>query len=275
MSDTNQMTLLAPAMAAPAKRASASIVEAFHRRHGFRQTPAEPVELLASLAEWRAHTGPVHDVGVGNGGLCRQIQGLLPSGPGAATRWVLSDVRGEAAEGMREWQPGTDVDIWHLSALDEWPADAQADAARCSRVVMNPPWSIYRCTTCHWQWPAKGSSKSCEKCNGAGTDLAIEIVRATMARHPGADIWVLHNADWSFQSDRSRFFDARATDIKSHKLRGKDELHGIRVYWLNPDGSRPKQAHNKAAVWFHWVPTDRFIGHRSGIHTWPLVTDGQ
>lgn len=244
--------------------AGASKDPATDRAYGHRITPPECIDLLCSLPAWRAQSGEALDLGVGAGALCRGIHQRIPQGPGKVSGWVLMDARWEAINAVADWRPGLHVEGHVHDALDpEWPA--QHALPHLTRVVANPPWSLLWCT-CGAQWLPK-KSRVCPTCHTPGQDLAIKMVAAAMLHCPNADIWVLHNADWPFHSERCKFWGVNAP--ASHKFASREELSGTRVAYGRPDGERVT-AHNRPSVLYHWVPTRRFKGQHIGFHSWPL-----
>lgn len=239
------------------------------RAHGLRFTPPECIDLLCSLPEWRARSGDALDLGVGDGALCRGIHERIPSGPGSVRSWLLFDVRPEALESMADWQPrGVHVERHvHDATAPGWPAEHALPYIE--RVVSNPPWALLQCVSCRRTWPARDRGTACSGCRAGARDVAIEMVRGVMAACPRADVWVLHNSDWPFHAERSRFWGPDAP--KSHVFAGRDELSGIRVAYADPIGA-PVQPHNRPSVWYHWVPRRRYRGQHVRFHSWPLET---
>lgn len=245
-----------------------------HAAHGFRITPAWPIDVLCSLPAYQALRGPVVDLGVGGGALCKGIHERLPSGPGAADSWVLLDTRLDAIEGLVGWIPGAFG--WVCDAAKPWPAllqswvrpayPSQPWATREGwrpRVVSNPPWSVLRCPACERQWKARDGGPNCPACKVPGDDLAQLMVRRTMAELPEADIWVLHLVNWPFHErrddrpGRSAFWSDGAP--ASHRFAGQYQLASRRIAYDYPDG-RPVAPHNVMSCWYHWTPTAHFVG---------------
>lgn len=261
---------------------------------GYRETPAEPIDLLCSLPEFRALSGPIVDLGVGGGALCRGIQERLNTGPGSASAWVLLDSRPLAIRGMLDWSPSMDEDDIHCAIADvalPWPAGLAFFTARNSRsrVVSNPPWSVLRCPQCARQWRARAkkhpgepdptTGPTCPDCKVPGVDLAIAMIARTMAELPDADVWVLHLVTWPFHAERSKFWSpAPSPDAPgqwaptTHQWAGEYKIAGIRVSYANPAEPTAKvQPHNVMSCWYHWVPVARYTGFTAMAARWPLV----
>lgn len=277
----NQRTLFDEPMRGPAAIAAS----------GYRTTPAEPIDLLCSLPTFRALSGPIVDLGVGGGALCKGIEGRVPTGPGSASAWLLLDSRRDAFTGG-VWGDGVGKFVWRktMDACHPWPSATSwvAEEIEHARVVSNPPWSVLRCPSCARQWRARAkklpgepqptTGSKCPDCRVPGADLAIAMVAQTMRELPDADIWVLHLVNWVFHSERSKFWcpppspDAPGRWAPTtHKWAGEYKIAGIRVAYSDPSEPAGKvQPHNVMSVWYHWVPVARYTGFVSRVHRWPL-----
>lgn len=260
---------------------------------GYRETPAEPIDLLCSLPEFRALNGPIVDLGVGGGALCQGIQERLPTGPGAAAAWVLIDSRWRAIRDMLDWDPPKDVLAREFDATKRWERSVDhwmtLDYTERPRVVSNPPWSVLRCPSCARQWRARAkklpgepqptTGANCPDCRVPGVDLAIAMIAQTMRELPDADIWVLHLATWPFHHERSKFWSPPVPPgapgqwaPDTHRWAGEHKIAGIRVAYADPAGGKV-QPHNVMSVWYHWAPASHHTGFVSRVHRWPLPTE--
>lgn len=254
---------------------------------GYRETPAEPIDLLCSLPAFRALSGPIVDLGVGGGALYQGIQKRMPSGAGHATRWSLVDSRA-----VQDFKTTTDVRFFLVDAAKPWPALLRKWIERYvwkeahPRVVSNPPWSVLRCPRCDRQWRARAkkapgepqptTGANCPDCKVPGVDLAIAMIAQTMRELPNADIWVLHLVTWPFHNDeRSKFWNKPPTPDApgqwappTHRWAGEHKI-AKRVAYAHPARGQV-QPHNVMSVWYHWVPIARYTGFTSRVHRWPL-----
>lgn len=237
--------------------------------HGYRITPSWPIDVLCSLPAYQALSGPVVDLGVGGGALCKGIHERLPGGPGAATSWTLLDTRQEAIDGMADWKPHpAPVHRAVLDASQRWWLqldDGLLDELwhQRARIVSNPPWSVLQCAHCARQWRARNGGPNCSACKRPGDDLALAMVRQAMWAMPNADVWVLHLVTWPFHErredrpGRSAFWSDGAP--ASHRFAGQYQLASRRIAYEYPDG-RPVAPHNVMSCWYHWTPTSHFAG---------------
>jgi hypothetical protein len=260
---------------------------------GYRETPAEPIDLLCSLPEFRALSGPIVDLGVGGGALCRGIEERLPTGPGAASAWALIDSRPQAIRDILRWVPPKDVLARRIDATERWERSIDhwltLDEKERPRVVSNPPWSVLRCPRCARQWRARAkrmpgepqptTGVRCPDCKVPGADLAIAMIAQTARELPDADIWVLHLSTWVFHPERAKFWCPAPTPDApgqwapdTHRWAGEYKIAGIRVAYGDPAGGKVAP-HNVMSAWYHWVPVARYTGFVSRVHRWPLPTE--